>query len=201
MIAEVTGVEIIGFTCEEKVTCVKENITSYLIMVRCISILGRALFAQFYLSGGSDIMNIYIDTLVAGMNRISDFFYKCYLSKLVLDIQVDSTEAYRKIIQDADFKLEAYFEREVARQLNNGGRWGLIPAETLMPVMMSRFGGAKSDFLNTELSQLKALEEACNNCPEVSVCWRSMRSEVSAEEARNFCPSAETFVRLGKVAQ
>lgn len=180
-------------------TCVKENISCRPMMVRYESILQRAFFALIYQPGGWDIMNIRIDCLVAGMQRVSDFFYKSSLSKVVLDIQEGSTETYRKMIQDADFKLEADFEREVARQLSSGGRWGLIPAETLMPVMMSRFGVSRNDFSNTESSQLEALEEACNNCPVVGVCWKSMRSGASVAEARNFCPSAKIFERLGKV--
>ncbi|MCE8014422.1 hypothetical protein BZY95_03515 [Billgrantia desiderata SP1] len=146
-------------------------------------------------------MNIRFDCLVACMHRVSDFFYKNYLSKVVLDIQEGSAETYRKMIQDADFKLEADFEREVARQLSSGGRWGLIPAETLMPVMMSRYGVSRNDFSSTESSQLEALEATCNNCPVVGICWMAMRSGASVAEARNFCPSAESFERLEKVVQ
>lgn len=140
-------------------------------------------------------MNIRIDCLVTGMHRISDFFYRLSLPKLVLDVQDGSPEIYRKMIQDADFKLEVGFEREVARQLSNGGLWGLSPGEALMPVMMSRFGVSKSDLSSTESSQLEALAEACNNCPVVGVCWKSVRSGASVEESRAFCPSAEKFER------
>jgi hypothetical protein len=146
-------------------------------------------------------MNIRIDCLVAGMHRVSDYFYKLSLAKMILEIQEGSAETYRKMIHDADFKLEADFERELARQLSNGGRWDLIPAETLMPVMMARFGVSESDISTSESSQLEALELACNSCPVLGACWKSMRSRTSVAEARNFCPSAEIFERLGEGVQ
>ncbi|WP_162623090.1 hypothetical protein [Billgrantia lactosivorans] len=139
------------------------------------------------------MMNISIEYLVAGMHRVSDFFYKHSLPKVVLDMQGGSTEAYRKMIQDAGFSFEANFEREIVRQLNNGGRLGMMPAEMLFPVMMSRFGVAIKDFIDTDPSQLEALEAACNHCPVVGDCWKAMRSGASAAEARNFCASADIF--------
>ncbi|QOR37982.1 hypothetical protein HNO52_05275 [Billgrantia diversa] len=142
-------------------------------------------------------MNISIDYLVAGMHRVSNFFYKHSLRKVVLDMQDGSTEAYRKMIQDAGFSFEASFEREIVRQLNNGGRLGMMPAEMLLPVMMSQFGVARNDFIDTDPSQLEALEAACNHCPVVGDCWKSMRSGASTAEALSFCPSADIFERCG----
>lgn len=136
--------------------------------------------------------------LVISMNKVSDFFYKIHLSKLLLDMQGESPDAYQKIIQDVDFELEDNFETEVARHMNNGNYSGLIPATTLMPAMMIRFGVSKSDFTTGASSEIEALEETCNSCSVVGTCWKSMRSGASATEARTFCPSAETFQRKGK---
>ena len=132
------------------------------------------------------------------MHKVSDFFYKSHLPKLLLDIKCESPDAYQKIIQDADFTLDDSFENEVARHMNNGNYGGLIPAKTLMPAMMSRFGVSKSDFPTGDSSEIEALEETCNSCSAVGICWKSMRSGASATEARTFCPSAETFQRKGK---
>ncbi|MEQ5856871.1 hypothetical protein EBB56_04045 [Halomonas sp. YLB-10] len=146
-------------------------------------------------------MNIRIEkNLVRSMHKVSEFFYKNHLSKLLLDIQDESPEAYQKIIQDVNFSLEDKFESEVARRMNNGNYGGLIPANTLMPAMMSRFGVSKSDFSTGDSPEFETLEEICNNCSVVGTCWKSMRAGASAPEARTFCPSAEAFQIKGKTS-
>ncbi|MEC9482002.1 MAG: hypothetical protein UMU75_01600, partial [Halomonas sp.] len=47
---------------------------------------------------------------------------------------------YRELIVDLEAPLAPAFERAVARTLDRDSLTGLIPAETLMPAMMQRFG-------------------------------------------------------------
>ncbi|MHB0774803.1 DUF6455 family protein [Halomonas sp. WWR20] len=104
-------------------------------------------------------------------------------------------DAYRKIVGNLAMPLAPAIEREVARTLNRDVAHSLIPARTLLPVMMQRLGiSVSSGPLGKET--LQAVERTCNRCPQVGRCWLAMRHHTPTEACRGFCPNAEALERV-----
>lgn len=130
--------------------------------------------------------------------RLSERCYRASAPQLVRDMQHESSGAFDALVKDLEAPLEAGFEREVARQMNQGAYLAFVPAETLMPVMMQRFGLDASRI--AEDSDLQVMRRTCNDCPVAGHCWRAMRRDAGVEECRGFCPNAEAFDRRAAVA-
>lgn len=125
--------------------------------------------------------------------RLTERCYAASTPQLVHDVQHEAGTTYQKLLTDLDYPLERGFEREMARQLGAGQPATFVPAKTLMPVMMQRFG-----LQDAELAAQPgygALRDTCNACPVVGHCWQAMRAAADVEECRGFCPNAEAFER------
>lgn len=119
--------------------------------------------------------------------RVAERCYRASLPRLVNDMQHESAGVYRSLVEDLDTPLEADFEREVAKQMNDGHRGGVRPSRALLPEMMRRFG---CDAGRVEMAPIRS---ACDACPVSGRCWRALRRGADAEECRGFCANAEAF--------
>lgn len=115
------------------------------------------------------------------------------MPQLVQNMRRDAVNEYQTLLRDLDAPMEPAFEREVARTLNRGGNYDLIPAETLMPMMMERFGLTPEDFSDQEANLLSELTMVCNKCPAVGRCWKAIRADAGWEKCRGFCPNTDAF--------
>ncbi|PMR74654.1 hypothetical protein C1H69_12385 [Billgrantia endophytica] len=104
-----------------------------------------------------------------------------------------SPQVYSEILQDLETPLEPAFEREVARHLDQGGYRAFVPADTLMPAMLQRFGLDEAS-VAAHVSY-PSLRGNCNACPVAGYCWRAMRRDADVDECRAFCPNAAAFDR------
>lgn len=123
--------------------------------------------------------------------RLSERCYRATTPRLVQDMQHEAAGTYGEMLEDLNTPLDAHFEREMARQLQDGQPFGFVPARTLMPVMMQRFG-----LQDGELAAdpgYDAMHATCNGCPVVGKCWKAMRAGADVEVCRSFCPNAEAF--------
>lgn len=115
--------------------------------------------------------------------------------RVLRELETYAPAALDRLIDDLTHPLSGPFERAVARALGAERLPGFVPAATLMPTMLTRFG------LPAELarrSELKALRRTCNRCPQVGHCWQALRHGADAEECRSFCPNAEAFIAIGE---
>src|SRR5690554_4529649 len=95
--------------------------------------------------------------------RLSERCYRATTPRLVQDMQHEAAGTYGEMLEDLKTPLDAHFEREMARQLQDGQPFGFVPARTLMPVMMQRFG-----LQDGELAAdpgYDAMRATCNGCP------------------------------------
>ena len=125
--------------------------------------------------------------------RLTERCYAASTPQLVRDVQHEAGKTYQTLLTDLEGPLEGGFEREMARQLAAGQPASFVPAKTLMPVMMQRFGLQEADLAAD--AGYGALRDTCNSCPVVGHCWQAMRAEAEVEECRGFCPNAEAFER------
>lgn len=120
--------------------------------------------------------------------RLGEHCYRVSTPQLVRDMQNEASLTFGELINDLGAPLDATFEREVARQMNQGAYLAFVPAETLLPVMMQRLGLEASRI--AEDSDFRAMRRTCNACPVAGHCWRAMRRDAGVEECRGFCPNA-----------
>jgi len=125
--------------------------------------------------------------------RLTERCYTASTPQLVRDVQHEAGKTYQRLLTDLETPLEPGFEREMARQLGAGQPTSFVPAKTLMPVMMQRFGLQDADL--AVQPGYGALRDTCNACPVVGHCWQAMRAGAEVEECRGFCPNAEAFER------
>lgn len=115
--------------------------------------------------------------------------------RVLRELETYAPAALDRLIEDLSHPLSGPFERAVARALGAECLPGFVPAATLMPTMLTRFG------LPAELATdkaLKAQRRTCNRCPQVGHCWQALRHGAQAEECRSFCPNAEAFTAIGE---
>ncbi|MBF8222556.1 hypothetical protein [Halomonas sp. 328] len=115
--------------------------------------------------------------------------------RVLRELRTHAPAALDRLIDDLEHPLSAPFERAVVRALGAERLPGFVPAATLMPTMLTRFG------LPAELATEKALEvqrRTCNRCPQVGHCWQALRHGADAEACRGFCPNAEAFTAMGE---
>lgn len=137
--------------------------------------------------------NTQLSTRPSWWERFSERCYQNNIGQVAREMQHDSPMAYGELIRNLELPLESNFEREVARQLDQGAYAFFTSAETLLPVMMQRFGLDEASF--AEGGELTALGKTCNACPMVGHCWRAMRRDADVAECRGFCPNTEAFDR------
>ncbi|MGQ4880756.1 hypothetical protein ACOJCM_19495 [Billgrantia sp. LNSP4103-1] len=129
--------------------------------------------------------------------RFCEGSYRASTRRLVREIEAKSPSVYSEMLQDLTTPLEPAFEREMARHLDRGGYRAFVPAETLMPAMLQRFGLEASV---TQHASYPSLRGTCNACPVAGHCWGAMRRDAGIEECRAFCPNAAAFERLSETA-
>ncbi|MWJ27956.1 hypothetical protein GPM19_07005 [Halomonas sp. ZH2S] len=125
--------------------------------------------------------------------RVSERCYRASTPALARGMQNESPGAFHEVVNDITLPLDATFEQEVAKQLAQGTYVGFRPAQSLMPVMVQRFGLVLENLGEKQAS----LETTCNACPVVGHCWKSLRHTTDVETFRDFCPNADSFDRMG----
>lgn len=131
-------------------------------------------------------------------NRLCEGSYRASTRRLVRDIEAESPQVYSEMLKDLETPLEPAFEREMARHLDRGGFRAFVPAETLMPTMLQRFGLEPTSV--AEHASYPSLRGNCNACPVAGHCWGAMRRNAGLDECRAFCPNAAAFERLAETA-
>ncbi|MGY6565214.1 MAG: hypothetical protein ACXIU5_10785 [Halomonadaceae bacterium] len=131
-------------------------------------------------------------------NRLCEGSYRASTRRLVREIEAESPGVYSEMLQDLDTPLEPVFEREVARHLDRGGYRAFVPADTLMPAMLQRFGLEQAS-IERHVSY-PSLRGNCNACPVAGYCWGAMRRDAGSDECHAFCPNAAAFERLADCA-
>ena len=126
-------------------------------------------------------------------SRLTDVLFDASAPQLVQNMRREAGPIFRSMVRDLNTPMAAAFEREVARTLNRSGSDDLIPAVTLMPAMMERFGLTADDFGPDEHVQFGKMQTVCNHCPVASRCWKAMRAGAGSEQCRDFCPNAQAF--------
>lgn len=112
--------------------------------------------------------------------------------RALLELRCCKPKTLSALIHDLAHPMSPSLEQATARCLAGRELEGFAPAETLLPVMMRRFGldpvacGRDPD--------IHSLRTVCSACPKVAGCWLALRHDASLEECTSFCPNAETFV-------
>ncbi|QOR37111.1 hypothetical protein HNO52_00285 [Billgrantia diversa] len=131
-------------------------------------------------------------------NRLCEGSYRASTRRMVREIEAESPQVYSEMLKDLETPLEPTFEREMSRHLDRGGYRAFVPAETLMPAMLQRFGLDQESV--TEHVSYPSLRGNCNACPVAGHCWGAMRRDAGVDECRAFCPNALAFERLAETA-
>ncbi|MGR4066270.1 hypothetical protein [Billgrantia sp. C5P2] len=131
-------------------------------------------------------------------HRLCEGSYRASTRRLVREIETESPQVYSEMLRDLETPLEPAFEREMARHLDRGGFRAFVPAETLMPVMLQRFGLDQASVAGH--ASYPSLRGNCNACPVAGHCWGAMRRDAGIDECRAFCPNAAAFERLAETA-
>ncbi|UYG03839.1 hypothetical protein OCT51_00345 [Halomonas sp. LR3S48] len=131
-------------------------------------------------------------------NRLCEGSYRASTRRLVREIEAESPQVYSEMLRDLETPLEPAFEREMARHLDRGGFRAFVPTETLMPVMLQRFGLDQASVAGH--ASYPSLRGNCNACPVAGHCWGAMRRDAGIDECRAFCPNAAAFKRLAETA-
>jgi len=125
--------------------------------------------------------------------RLEQRCFEASMPRVVQGMRHEANVDFRAMVRDLDAPMAPAFEREVSRTLNRAGERDLIPAVTLMPEMMARFGLSGEDYAPEQAAYLAELRTVCNHCPVVGRCWKAMRAGESWEKCRGFCPNAQAF--------
>ncbi|QTF92732.1 hypothetical protein [Halomonas sp. BM-2019] len=133
-----------------------------------------------------------------GSSWLERFVERCFeasANQMARDIRSEAPSVYEQLIGDLETPLAPPFEAAVAHRLASGDTAGLIPARTLMPEMMVRFGVSPVQFEADQ--ELTGLERTCNRCSAVGRCWSALRHGADAATCRTFCPNAPAFEEKG----
>ncbi|QTF91883.1 hypothetical protein [Halomonas sp. BM-2019] len=125
--------------------------------------------------------------------RLGGLLFDASMPRMVKEMRRVAGPTFQAMVRDLDTPMAPAFEREVARTLNRGGSEDLIPAVTLMPPMMARFGLTAGDFGAEERTFFTEMQSVCNRCPVAGRCWQALRAEAGWEQCRGFCPNAQAF--------
>lgn len=111
--------------------------------------------------------------------------------RTLLELRCCKPKALSVLIHDLAHPMSPSLEQAIARCLA-GRELEFTPAETLLPVMIRRFG--LDPVACGRDPAIHALRTVCSACPKVATCWLALRHDASLEECTSFCPNAETFV-------
>ncbi|MFU1519030.1 DUF6455 family protein [Vreelandella alkaliphila] len=131
--------------------------------------------------------------------RLTERCYTASTATLARNIKQQAGASYDALINDLERPLEPRFEQVVARQLAASQPAHFRPANTLMPVMMQRFGLNESALEEGGVinhADYVALRDTCNACAAVGDCWKAMRASAELDECRRLCPNANAFDAL-----
>ncbi|MFC7368825.1 hypothetical protein [Vreelandella zhaodongensis] len=136
--------------------------------------------------------------------RLTERCYATSTATLARNVKQEAGASYDALINDLERPLEPRFEQAVAKQLAAGQPAHFRPANTLMPVMMQRFGLNESALEKSALEEggvinhadYVALRDTCNACAAVGDCWKAMRASAELDECRRLCPNATAFDTL-----
>lgn len=131
--------------------------------------------------------------------RLTERCYTASTATLARNIKQQAGASYDALVNDLERPLEPRFEQAVARQLAAGQPAHFRPANTLMPVMMQRFGLNESTLEEGGVinhADYVALRDTCNACAAVGDCWKAMRASAELDECRRLCPNANAFDAL-----
>jgi hypothetical protein len=127
------------------------------------------------------------------LQRLGGFLVDASTPRLVQEMRRESGPTFQAMVRDLNTPMAPDFEREVARTLNRAGSEDLIPAVTLMPPMMARFGLDPDAYGPEERLHFGEMQSVCNRCPVMGRCWKALRAEAGWEQCRGFCPNAQAF--------
>ncbi|UYO73143.1 DUF6455 family protein [Halomonas qinghailakensis] len=131
--------------------------------------------------------------------RLTERCYATSTATLARNVKQEAGASYDALISDLERPLEPHFERELAKQLATDQPAHFSPANTLMPVMMQRFGLQEKSLEESGLinhADYVALRDNCNACAVVGECWKAMRANAELDECRHLCPNANAFDAL-----
>ncbi|MGJ7459306.1 hypothetical protein [Halomonas sp. RA08-2] len=134
------------------------------------------------------------------LQRLGGFLVDASTPRLVQEMRREAGPTFQAMVRDLNTPMTPAFEREVARTLNRAGSEDLIPAETLMPSMMERFGLVADDLGAEERTHFGELQIVCNRCPVAGRCWKALRADAGWEKCRGFCPNAQAFEQKAQPA-
>lgn len=111
--------------------------------------------------------------------------------RALLELRCCKPKALSALIHDLAHPMSPSLEQAIARCLADRELTEFAPAETLLPVMMRRFG--LDPVACGRDPAIHALRTVCSACPKVATCWLAQRHAASLEECTSFCPNAETL--------
>lgn len=110
--------------------------------------------------------------------------------RTLLELRCCKPKALSALIHDLAHPMSPSLEQAIARCLADR-ELEFAPAETLLPVMMRRFG--LDPAACSRDPAIHALRTVCSACPKVAPCWLALRQDASLEECRLLCPNSEAF--------
>ncbi|MBA2777942.1 hypothetical protein [Billgrantia kenyensis] len=113
--------------------------------------------------------------------------------RALLELRCCKPKALSALIHDLAQPMSPSLEQAIARCLAGRELAGFTPAETLLPVMLRRFGLDPATCGRDPA--IHSLRTVCSACPKVAGCWLALRQEASREECQVFCPNAEALER------
>ncbi|MGR2738644.1 hypothetical protein ACUY1T_09365 [Billgrantia sp. Q4P2] len=113
--------------------------------------------------------------------------------RALLELRCCEPKTLSVLIHDLAHPMSPSLEQAIARSLAARELEGCAPAETLLPVMMRRFG--LDPAACSRDPAIHSLRTVCSACPRVAICWLALRHDASRQECREFCPNAKAFER------
>lgn len=110
--------------------------------------------------------------------------------RALLELRCCEPKTLSAVIHDLAYPMSPSLEQAIARCLASR-ELAFSPAETLLPVMMRRFGLDPAACYRDPA--IHALRTVCSACPKAAACWLALRQEASRDECRAFCPNAEAL--------
>lgn len=117
----------------------------------------------------------------------------------LLELRYCEPKALSRLIHDLAYPMSPSLEQAIARCLAGRELANFVPAVTLLPEMMRRFG--LDPVTCSHDPSIHALRTVCSACPKVATCWLALRQNAPREECRAFCPNAEAFEQRGPTPQ
>ncbi|MCE8017173.1 hypothetical protein HOP62_13925 [Halomonas sp. MCCC 1A17488] len=118
--------------------------------------------------------------------------------RALLELRCCEPRALSMMIHDLAHPMSPSLEQAIARCLVDR-ELEFAPAETLLPVMMRRFG--LDPVACGRDPAIHALRTVCSACSKVATCWLALRQDAPAQACRAMCPNAEALEGLAARSQ